>query len=76
MPSLPSSEGAEKENIFLILQNYQHMYSSFFLEISTVDLYFVVTVKSTMEIFQSFVAFSEYTAFTFFPFPRLYDCTV
>jgi hypothetical protein len=35
-----------------------------FCEISTVDLPYVVTVKSTVEIFQNFVAFSEYMNFT------------
>ena len=33
------------------------------LQISTVDLSYVVTVKSTVEISQSFVAFSEYMNF-------------
>ena len=32
-----------------------------FCEISTVDLSYVVTVKSTVEISQNFVGFSEYT---------------
>ena len=36
-----------------------------FCEISTVDLSYVVTVKSTVEISQNFVAFSEYMNFTF-----------
>ena len=31
-----------------------------FFEISTVDLFYVVLVKSTVEISQNFVAFSEY----------------
>ena len=35
-----------------------------FCEISTVDLSYIVTVKSTMEVFQNFVAFSEYMNFT------------
>ena len=35
----------------------------FFCEISTVDLSYVVTVKSTVEISQNFVAFSEYMNF-------------
>ena len=35
-----------------------------FCEISTVDLSYVVTVKSTVEILQNFVAFSEYMNFT------------
>ena len=34
-----------------------------FCEISTVDFSYVVPVKSTMEILQNFVAFSEYTNF-------------
>ena len=35
-----------------------------FGEISTVDLSYVVTVKSTVKISQNFVAFSEYMNFT------------
>ena len=34
-----------------------------FWEISTVDLSYVITVKSTVEILQNFVAFSEYMNF-------------
>ena len=34
-----------------------------FCEISTLDLSYVVTVKFTVEILQSFVAFSEYMNF-------------
>ena len=34
-----------------------------FCEISTVDLSYVVTVKSSVEISQNFVAFSEYMNF-------------
>ncbi len=34
-----------------------------FCEISTVDLFYVVMVKCTVEILQNFVAFSEYTNF-------------
>ena len=34
-----------------------------FCEISTVDLSYVVTVKSTVEISQNYVAFSEYINF-------------
>ena len=37
--------------------------ATIFLEISTVDLSYVVTVKSTMEILQNFVAFIEYMNF-------------
>ena len=35
-----------------------------YCEISTLDLSYVVTVKSTLEILQNFVAFSEYVNFT------------
>ena len=35
-----------------------------FCEISTVDLSYVLKVKSTVEILQNFVAFSEYMNFT------------
>ena len=35
-----------------------------FCEITTLDLSHVVTVKSTVEISQNFVAFSEYMSFT------------
>ena len=35
----------------------------FFCEISNLDLFYVVTVKSTVEISQNFVAFSEYMNF-------------
>ena len=38
-----------------------------FCEISTVDLSFEVTVKSTVEVLQNFVAFSEYVNFTLWP---------
>ena len=34
-----------------------------FCEISTLDLSYVVTVKSSVEILQNFVAFSEYMNF-------------
>ena len=37
-----------------------------FFEISTVDLSYEVTVKSTVEISQNFMAFSEYMNFTIF----------
>ena len=43
-----------------------HIYSEKarnFFEISIVDLSYVVTVKSTVEISQNFVAFSEYMNF-------------
>ena len=34
-------------------------------EISALDLFYVVTVKSTVEILQNLVAFSEYMNFTY-----------
>ena len=34
-----------------------------FFKISTVDFFYVVTVKSTVEILQNFIAFSEYMNF-------------
>ena len=37
--------------------------ATIFCEISTLDLFYVVTVKSTVEISQNFVAFSEYINF-------------
>ena len=37
--------------------------ATIFFEISTVDLSYVVMVKSTVDISQNFVAFSEYTTF-------------
>ena len=49
---------------FFTFQNFlKFIYSekaTKFCEISAVDLSYVVTVKSTVEISQSFVAFSEY----------------
>ena len=39
-----------------------------FCEISTVDLSYVVPVKSTVEISQNFEAFSEYMNFTYIAF--------
>ena len=36
-----------------------------FCQISTVDLYYVVTITYTVEISQNFVAFSEYMNFTY-----------
>ena len=43
-----------------------------FCEISTVDLSYVVPVKSTVEISQNFVAFSEYMNFTYTLGPCVY----
>ena len=51
---------------FLFLFFIKFIYSekaTNFCEISTVDLSYVVTVKSTVEISQNFVAFSEYMNF-------------
>ena len=42
-----------------IYYNYSEKATNF-CEISNVDLSYVVTVKSTVEIWQNFVAFSEY----------------
>ena len=41
-----------------------------FYEISTLDLSYVVMVKSTVEISQNFVAFSEYMNFKRYIFSR------
>ena len=38
--------------------------ATIFFEISTIDLSYIVMVKSTVEISQNFVAFSEYMNFT------------
>ena len=43
-----------------------------FCEISTVDLSYAVQVKSTVEILQNFVAFSEYINFTYSDSSRLW----
>ena len=40
------------------------IYSEKVTEIYTVDLFYAVPVKSTVEISQNFVAFSEYMNFT------------
>ena len=39
-----------------------------FCEISNLDLSYIVKVKSTVEISQNFVAFSEYMNFTYYDF--------
>ena len=44
-------------------------------EISTMDLFYVVTVKSTVEISQNFVAFSEYMNFKVLDFSFTYNTT-
>ena len=41
-----------------------------FCEISTLDLFYVVPVKSTVEVLQNFVALSEYMNFTFQTLPK------
>ena len=46
------------------MNSLKFIYSAKFCEISTVDLSYVVPVKSTVEISQDFVAFSEYMNFT------------
>ena len=49
--------------------------ATFFCEISAVDLSYVVTVKSTVEISQNFVAFSEYMNFKVLDFSFTYNTT-
>ena len=52
--------------IFNLLIKLKFIYfekATIFCEISTVDVSYVVTVKSTVEISQKFVAFSEYMNF-------------
>ena len=44
-------------------QNYIHL-KFIYSEKTTVDLSYVVTVKSMVEILQNFVSFSEYMNFT------------
>ena len=44
-----------------------------FCEISTIDLSYVVTVKSVVDILQNFVAFSEYMNFKIFCGKKNYD---
>ena len=54
--------------IFNILYSLKFIYSekaTKFCEISTVDLSYIVPVKSTVEISQNFVAFSEYRNFNY-----------
>ena len=53
----------EKVRILLVRFIYSEKDTNFY-KISTVDLSNVVTVKSTVEISQNFVAFSEYMNFT------------
>ena len=61
-----SSRGAQWVEILSELTFLKFIYSekaTKFCEISTVDLSYVVTIKSTVEISQNFVAFSEYMNF-------------
>ena len=44
-----------------------------FCKISTVDLSYVVRVKSTVEISQKFVAISEYMNFTMYSLAKLFS---
>ena len=54
----------ERRNIQVCLIKFIHSEKTTkFCEISTVDLSYVVPVKSTVEISQNFVAFSEYMNF-------------
>ena len=52
------------KNCFLLIKFIYSEKATNFCQISTVDLSYVVTVKSTVEISQNFVAFSEYMNFT------------
>ena len=52
------------EKIYTMLKFIYSEKASKFCEISTVDLSYVVPVKSTVEISQNFMAFSEYMKFT------------
>ena len=50
------------------MKDVEFIYSekaTYFWKISTVDLSYVVTVKSMVEILQNFVAFSEYINFNY-----------
>ena len=58
--------GVSQESVVIWLFGLKFIYSEKakkFCEISTVDLSYVVPVKSTVEILQNFVAFSEYMNF-------------
>ena len=50
--------------IYVVVKFIYSEKSANFCKISTVDLSYVVTVKSTVEISQNFVAFLEYMNFT------------
>ena len=69
---LKNSSVCNTYNFFFILTftlAVKFIYSekaTFFCEISTLDLYYVVTVKSMMEISKNFVAFSEYMNFNIY----------
>ena len=54
----------QNENGLFMLKFIYSEKATKFYEISTVDLFYVVAVKSTVEILQNFVAFSEYMNFT------------
>ena len=56
-----SAIACQIENVTSIIESEK---ATKFCEISTVDLSYVVPVKSTVEISQNFVAFSEYMNFT------------
>ena len=53
----------EKDSTIYFESSYILRRPQIFCEISTADLSYVVTVKSTVEILQNFVAFSEYMNF-------------
>ena len=62
---LNSRETVKKIKIKSILKFIHSEKATKFCEISTVDLSYVVSVKSTVEISQNFVAFSKYMNFTY-----------
>ena len=51
--------------LVLLLKFIYSEKATIFCEISTLDLSYIITVKSTVEISQNFVAFSECMNFTF-----------
>ena len=61
--TVESRDLSQAEKKILLLKFVYSEKATKFCEISTVDLSFVVTVKSTVEILQNFVAFSEYMNF-------------
>ena len=66
MPSFPTGWGSSCYTggcLILFVKLIYSQKATKFWKISTVNLSYVVTVKSTVEIWQNFVAFSEYMNF-------------